>query len=108
MDVRAGTATLLSKLSVTVYLDAGGTLAVSPHIISTILSHAINSGFGKILKISSTNNCINEVKDKLRDGGAENSTLLGIAFDYGLNSKATFNRAFKKMRASRRKILRKC
>ena len=63
---------------------------------SAILSYAINNGFGK-----NFNDFINEfrivaVKEKLTNGDAENSNLLGIAFDCGFNSKATFNRAFKK------------
>ena len=37
---------------------------------------------------------ISEVKEKLKK--ADDSTLLGVAFDCGFNSKATFNRAFKK------------
>ncbi len=32
----------------------------------------------------------------LKAGEQKNQTLLGIAFDCGFNSKATFNRAFKK------------
>ena len=63
---------------------------------STVLSYAINNGFGK-----NFNDFINEfrivaVKEKLTNGNAENSNLLDIAFDCGFNSKATFNRAFKK------------
>ncbi len=63
---------------------------------SAVLSYAINNGFGK-----NFNDFINEfrivaVKEKLTNSDAENSNLLGIAFDCGFNSKATFNRAFKK------------
>ena len=63
---------------------------------SAVLSYTINNGFGK-----NFNDFINEfrivaVKEKLTNGDAENSNLLGIAFDCGFNSKATFNRAFKK------------
>ena len=39
---------------------------------------------------------IEAVKVKLREGEHQQTTLLGIAFDSGFNSKATFNRAFKK------------
>ena len=39
---------------------------------------------------------IEAVKEKLKKGEHKTSTLLGIAFDCGFNSKATFNRAFKK------------
>jgi len=63
---------------------------------TTTISYAINNGFGK-----NFNDYINEfrieaVKNKLQSKEAENSNLLGIAFDCGFNSKATFNRAFKK------------
>jgi AraC-like DNA-binding protein len=37
------------------------------------------------------------VKEKIKNGEAENLSLLGIAFDSGFNSKATFNRTFKKI-----------
>jgi AraC-like DNA-binding protein len=36
------------------------------------------------------------VKTKFANGEHKKSTLLGIAYDCGFNSKATFNRAFKK------------
>ena len=39
---------------------------------------------------------IEAVKEKLNFGEHHKTTLLGIAFDCGFNSKATFNRAFKK------------
>jgi AraC-like DNA-binding protein len=40
---------------------------------------------------------VNTVKEKIKNGEAENLSLLGIAFDAGFNSKATFNRTFKKL-----------
>jgi AraC-like DNA-binding protein len=40
---------------------------------------------------------IEAVKDKLKAGEQKTQTLLGIAYDCGFNSKATFNRAFKKV-----------
>ncbi len=60
------------------------------------ISNTINSGFEM-----NFNDCINQyriesVKEKLKNGAHKKSTLLGIAFDCGFNSKATFNRAFKK------------
>jgi AraC-like DNA-binding protein len=39
---------------------------------------------------------VNAVKEKLNKGEHKKQTLLGIAFECGFNSKATFNRAFKK------------
>jgi len=60
------------------------------------LSYAINKGFEKNFNDFINEFRIAEVKEKLQKGDAENLTLLGIAFDCGFNSKATFNRAFKK------------
>jgi len=39
---------------------------------------------------------IEAVKKMFEAGEQDNITLLGIAFDAGFNSKASFNRAFKK------------
>lgn len=61
---------------------------------STVLSYAINNGFGKNFNDFVNEFRIAEVKEKLKN--ADDSTLLNIAFDCGFNSKATFNRAFKK------------
>lgn len=61
---------------------------------STVLSFTINNGFGKNFNDFVNEFRINEVKEKLKT--ADNSTLLSVALDCGFNSKATFNRAFKK------------
>ena len=79
------------------YLEPTITLTDLTRIVgvnSNVLSHAINQGFDKNFNDFINEYRINEVKSKLRD--ADESTLLGIAFDSGFNSKATFNRAFKK------------
>ena len=39
---------------------------------------------------------VEDVKKAFDKGEHKKTTLLGIAFDCGFNSKATFNRAFKK------------
>jgi AraC-like DNA-binding protein len=39
---------------------------------------------------------VQEFKDKIKAGEAQNFSLLGIAFDCGFNSKSSFNRIFKK------------
>ncbi len=62
----------------------------------SVISKTINQGFQM-----NFNDCINKyrieaVKIRFVNGEHKNSTLLGIAFDSGFNSKATFNRAFKK------------
>jgi AraC-like DNA-binding protein len=63
---------------------------------ASIISKTINQGFQM-----NFNDCINTyrieaVKNSFANGEHKKSTLLGIAFDCGFNSKATFNRAFKK------------
>ncbi len=60
------------------------------------LSRIINAGYD-----SNFNDFINEYRvralmDKIREGEHRKQTLLGLAFDCGFNSKATFNRVFKK------------
>jgi AraC-like DNA-binding protein len=63
---------------------------------SAVLSFVINNGFEKNFNDFVNEFRINEVKEKLQTGEAENLTLLAVALDCGFNSKATFNRAFKK------------
>lgn len=63
---------------------------------STVLSYAINAGFGKNFNDFVNEYRIREVKDRLRNPQSKNQNLLDLAFDCGFNSKATFNRAFKK------------
>ena len=63
---------------------------------TTALSFVINNGFGKNFNDFVNEFRVAEVKNKLNEGAAENLNLLGIALDSGFNSKATFNRAFKK------------
>lgn len=65
-------------------------------INSAFLSYAINAGFDKNFNDFINEYRINEFKAKLQNGDAEKLNLLGLAFDCGFNSKATFNRAFKK------------
>lgn len=63
---------------------------------TSILSKAINQGFGKNFNDFVNEYRISEVKDRLGKSDLDRMTLLGIALDSGFNSKATFNRAFKK------------
>ncbi len=81
------------------YEDAELTLSQLAKKLSTnssVLSKVINQGFGL-----NFNDFVNEYRvlaviELLKAGEQKNQTLLGIAFDCGFNSKATFNRAFKK------------
>jgi ABC-type antimicrobial peptide transport system permease subunit/AraC-like DNA-binding protein len=68
-------------------------LNLHPHELSRIVNTALKKNF---------NDFINEyrVRDvilKMRNPAYSNITLLGIAFEAGFNSKATFNRAFKQI-----------
>lgn len=63
---------------------------------TTVLSHTINKGFGKNFNDFINEYRIEEVKKILQSDKANDETFLNIAFDSGFNSKATFNRAFKK------------
>lgn len=63
---------------------------------SKTISSSINSGFEMNFNDFINHYRIEAVKNSLLQGEHKSSTLLGIAFDAGFNSKATFNRAFKK------------
>ncbi|MGS0748955.1 helix-turn-helix domain-containing protein [Halpernia sp. GG3] len=62
----------------------------------SIISKTINQGFKMNFNDFVNKYRIEEVKKAFDKGEHKKSTLLGIAFDCGFNSKATFNRAFKK------------
>lgn len=63
---------------------------------ASVLSKAINQGFQMNFNDFINNYRIEAVKTMFEIGEHKKTTLLGIAFDCGFNSKATFNRAFKK------------
>lgn len=82
------------------YLNADLTLndlAKELSIPTNALSRVINSGFGKNFNDFINEFRIEEVKKSLKDDSLKHLSLLGIAFDCGFNSKATFNRVFKKV-----------
>ena len=60
------------------------------------ISSCINNGFEMNFNDFINQFRIEAVKEKLQKGEHKKTTLLGIAFDCGFNSKATFNRSFKK------------
>lgn len=66
-------------------------------IPSNQLSRVINTGFGKNFNDFINEFRIEEVKQVLKDPGFSHLSILGIALDCGFNSKATFNRVFKKL-----------
>lgn len=61
-----------------------------------IISKSVNQGFGVNFNDFVNNYRVEAVKNRFANGEHKKSTLLGIAYDCGFNSKATFNRAFKK------------
>lgn len=63
----------------------------------SVLSRVVNQGFGMNFNDFINYHRVQSVLDLLEKGEHRQQTLLGIAFDCGFNSKATFNRAFKKV-----------
>ena len=63
---------------------------------SKTISSVVNSGFQMNFNDFINHYRIEAVKDLINSGEHIKTTLLGIALDCGFNSKATFNRAFKK------------
>ncbi len=61
------------------------------------ISKMVNKGFGVNFNDFVNQYRIVAVKEMLSNGEQKQQTLLGIAFECGFNSKATFNRAFKKV-----------
>ncbi len=81
------------------YEDAELTLSQLAKQLSTntsVLSKIINTGFKLNFNDFVNEYRVNALMEKLKAGEQKKQTLLGIAFDCGFNSKATFNRAFKK------------
>lgn len=63
----------------------------------SIISRAVNRGFGMNFNDFVNQFRVDAVTEALKKGEHKRQTLLGIAFGCGFNSKATFNRAFKKV-----------
>jgi AraC-like DNA-binding protein len=61
------------------------------------LSEVINEGFGRNFNDFVNSYRVDAVKQMLQDGKQKQLSLLGIAYDCGFSSKATFNRVFKKI-----------
>ena len=98
---------LLQYKSQLISLFASNTIAQNPDVTlaeiakklnsnSTVISKVINQGFQMNFNDFVNQHRIELVKKAFLNGEHNKSTLLGIAFDCGFNSKATFNRAFKK------------
>ncbi len=72
-------------------------LAAQLNMTRSQLSDVINTGFGKNFNDFINEYRIEAVKKMFQAGQQNKLSLLGIAFDCGFNSKATFNRVFKKL-----------
>jgi AraC-like DNA-binding protein len=72
-------------------------LADGLDLSSSQLSEVINSGFGINFNDFINKYRVEEIKQALQNNGHKSLSLVAIAFDCGFNSKATFNRVFKKL-----------
>ena len=64
---------------------------------ASVLSPVINAGMGKNFNDFVNQYRVEAFKQQVRNPANRHLSLLGIALDCGFNSKATFNRAFKKL-----------
>ena len=67
-------------------------LRVSPDYLSNILNNRLNKNFFDFINYYR----VEEFKQLCRKNKHHNITIMGLAWDAGFNSKATFNRVFKK------------
>ena len=72
-------------------------LAKRLKVSNTLVSSTINAAFGKNFNEFVNSFRIEHFKKEVAKPENENITLLGVAYDCGFNSKATFNRVFKKV-----------
>jgi len=71
-------------------------LARRMHTNPVVLSQVINTGVGKNFNDFVNEYRVEEFKRQVREPANAHLSFLGLALDCGFNSKATFNRAFKK------------
>jgi len=69
-----------------------GKLKVIPEYLSSILNSRLNQSFFDFIN----HYRVEEFKQLCKDPGNKNLTLISLAYDSGFNSKATFNRVFKR------------
>lgn len=73
--------------------DLAKHLSTNPSLLSKIINQNFEMNFNDFVNFYR----VEEVKQKLQDPANANLTIMSIAYDAGFNSKATFNRAFKKL-----------
>lgn len=78
-------------------------LKTNPSLVSKVINKAFGSNFNDYVNRYR----VEEVKLKFSEGSHLKQTLVGVAFDCGFNSKATFNRAFKSLPVKARKNILK-
>jgi AraC-like DNA-binding protein len=61
------------------------------------LSYLVNKGFDRNFNDFVNEYRVEAVKSQMNDPASSHLSLLGVAYECGFNSKATFNRAFKKL-----------
>lgn len=74
-----------------------GILAKKLQSNASFLSKVINNGFGVNFNDFINGFRVQEVKNLLADPANQAITIMSLAYEAGFNSKATFNRAFKKL-----------
>jgi AraC-like DNA-binding protein len=72
--------------------EVAGHLEISSNHLSQVLNEELEMSFFDFVNSYR----VNEFKSKLEDPGKDHYTLLGIAYECGFNSKASFNGIFKK------------
>ena len=77
-----------------------GELATQLRTNTSLLSRVINTYFGQNFNDYINTHRIAEAERKLQDPRYQRYTLLAVALESGFNSKSTFNRVFKKLKAA--------
>lgn len=73
--------------------DVAREMGTSTKVVSAVVNNGFDMNFNDFVNTYR----IESIKQRMRNGDYIQQTLLGIALDAGFNSKATFNRAFKKI-----------
>ncbi len=71
-------------------------LAADVDAAPSLVSHAVNAGFGCNFNEWVNGYRVAAVQARLTEGAGDRLTLLAVALECGFNSKATFNRAFRR------------
>ena len=92
------------------YLDSGLNISLLAEAVGTkpyLLTKTLNGVLGKSFNDFVSEYRVNEFIERINDPAYAQFTLLAIAFESGFNSKATYNRAVKKMTGRSPRELRK-